>query len=328
MNFCFFFTGEGTHSPAPHSLPFLSSSPLVSSSSSSLDVTSFSRSSPSKLINSCRQRLLFPLPANSLAADVCSHVDETASLYARCFPHSGLFHRVITHSAAAHAAAACTSGSSPAKYAREVAHFLSCPADAKKLSQAVECLRRKSVSELLAADSFFLVVNGTTRLQSPVTPRGVVGEDSLAPSSSTHASLNSTASADKSHRQQPIDPSSKVAQQHPGHWSEESSSPATDSNFLGIVSSTSAVAANKSRGVTSQSRNPGSSQAAKGYTTALLIIVIGITFLLLNILLLLREFYKRERQAPQTGTRAKPPSSRDSSPTASQVGPARLKLLA
>ena len=38
------------------------------------------------------------------------------------------------------------------KYAREVASFLGCPSEAKKYHLMVECLRRKSVDELLSAE--------------------------------------------------------------------------------------------------------------------------------------------------------------------------------
>jgi neuroligin len=38
------------------------------------------------------------------------------------------------------------------KYAKEVASFLNCPNDAKKYHSMVDCLRRKSIEELLSAE--------------------------------------------------------------------------------------------------------------------------------------------------------------------------------
>lgn len=62
----------------------------------------------------------------------------------------GLFHRAIIQSGSA--LSPWTIASNGVKYAREVSSFLGCPAEAKKYHQMVDCLRRKSVDDLLSAE--------------------------------------------------------------------------------------------------------------------------------------------------------------------------------
>lgn len=242
---------------------------------------------------------------------------------------AGLFHRAITHSVPA--LTPCSIGSPATKYAREVAAFLSCPVDGKKMSQMVECLRRKSVSELLAADSFFLAtMNASARLAAPSLRFPM--EDIFSMFPPNNGSIHG--------KSQAIDSSKIVQQQNPGagHWSEESSSSSSssvtsdlrlDSYPLGnngnVVSNT---LGNKSKGVSSESRNSGnnySSSHNSSLSTAVSIILVGVVFLLLNILLLLREFYKRDkrRRGPQDRKTHKQNhashSSEDSSPNSNQV---------
>ena len=221
-------------------------------------------------------------------------------------------------------------GSAANKYAREVAAFLSCPVDGKKLTQMVECLRRKSVSDLLAADSFFFVtLNGTARLQT-------------APSSSVRFPMEDLFSMFPANngtmgKSQAIDSSKIVQQQNPGHWSEESSSSSSssvtsdlhlDSYPLGNGNVVSNSQGNKSKGVSSESRNSSNNYTThNSYMTAASIIGLGVLFLLVNILLLLREFYKRDKsrrgalrktqQHPKTQHHA--PFSGDSIPASNQV---------
>lgn len=224
-------------------------------------------------------------------------------------------------------------GSTGTKYAREVASFLSCPADGKKLTQMVECLRRKSVSDLLAADSFFLsTLNGTARLQAaPGSSLRFPMEDIFSMFPPNNGTMG---------KSQAIDSSKIVQQQNPGHWSEESSSSSSspsvtsdlrlDSYPLGNGNVVSNVRGNKSKGVSSESRNSGSNYGNhNSYTMAVSIIAVGVAFLLLNILLLLREFHKRGKsrragtgqrktqQHPKTQHHAS--FSGDSSPTSNQV---------
>lgn len=218
-----------------------------------------------------------------------------------------------------------------------MAAFLSCPADGKKLNQMVECLRSKSVSQLLAADAFFFAaLNGTARLQH------------AAPGSSVRMPMDdlfllfpsNNGSAGKS---QSID-SSKIVQQqqNPGHWSEESSSSSSssvasdmhlDSYPLGMGNVVGNKQGNKSKGVSSESRNSSNNYTThNSYMTAASIIGLGVLFLLVNILLLLREFYKRDKrrregalgktqqnQQQHSKMQHQAQFSRDSSPTSNQV---------
>lgn len=230
---------------------------------------------------------------------------------------AGLFHRTITHSVSAHGACS-PAASNAAKYAREVAAFLSCPVEGKKMSQMVECLRRKSVEELLAADSLLLLSSlNASHVKSPT------GSSLRFP---MEESVNGTKG-----KIQAID--SVQQQRHPSHRSQESSDLRSyPLGTLNVISNNHAAANNKSKGVSSsESRNSGnnrsSSSSSSGYTTAISVVVIGVAFLLVNILLLVREYLKRDKtpldserkteRSPKTqpGT----PFSRDSSPTSNQV---------
>lgn len=207
------------------------------------------------------------------------------------------------------------------------------------MSQAVECLRRKSVSELLAADSLLLTSfnasNGLAKTPPSPSPSST-GSSLRFPIDNLFSSspFNGTKSTI-----QAIDSSKVVLQQqrHPSHRSQESSASSSatsdlrsDSYPSGTVNVMSNNPGNKSKGAISQSSpNSGSDQttttARSDYTTALVVVVLGLVFLVFNILLLVREYVKREKSPPAAKTERSPktqpgtPFSGESSPTSNQV---------